>query len=119
MAAPDAVILAETPEAQRPLAEAMRDRVREVLPDATEAVKWGALTWIAPGKRNVTALGIYDDHINLVLHEGALLLNPHGLIEGTGKRLRHIKCWTVEDVARPGLREALEAAWARATEGEH
>ena len=34
--------------------------------------------------------------VNLQLAHGALLPNPHGLIEGTGKRIRHVKVRSAE-----------------------
>lgn len=34
--------------------------------------------------------------VNLQLAHGALLADPHGLIEGTGKRIRHVKVRTAE-----------------------
>ena len=39
-------------------------------------------------------------HANLGFYQGALLDDPAGLLEGTGKRMRHVKLQTVEDVAR-------------------
>jgi hypothetical protein len=45
--------------------------------------------------------------VNLQLAEGALLPNPDGLIEGTGKRIRHIKVRTPEAAADPRVRQAI------------
>ena len=47
-------------------------------------------------------------HVNVQLADGAALADPLGIIEGTGKRIRHVKCRTPEDVARPELRALLE-----------
>ena len=42
-------------------------------------------------------------HVNLQLADGADLPNPDGRIEGTGKRVRHVKVRSVEDARRhPG-----------------
>jgi hypothetical protein len=35
------------------------------------------------------------------------------LVEGTGKRVRHVKLRSVDDVDRPELRSLLEASLAR------
>jgi hypothetical protein len=45
--------------------------------------------------------------VNLQLADGALLPNPHGLIEGTGKRIRHIKVRSAEVARSAGVREAI------------
>jgi hypothetical protein len=49
-------------------------------------------------------------HANLGFARGSSLPDPEGLIEGTGKNLRHVKLRSVADVERSGLRGLLEAA---------
>ena len=43
-------------------------------------------------------------HVNLQLADGADLPNPDGRIEGTGKRIRHVKVRSVEDASLLGPR---------------
>jgi hypothetical protein len=50
--------------------------------------------------------------VNLQLADGALLPNPDGRIEGTGKKIRHIKVRTAEAAADPRVREAIRAQLA-------
>ena len=45
--------------------------------------------------------------MNVQLADGAQLPDPDGIVEGTGKRIRHVKCRTLDDVARPALRALL------------
>ena len=47
--------------------------------------------------------------VNLQLADGALLANPDGLIEGTGKRIRHVKVRSVSASAEPRLRDIIRA----------
>ncbi len=47
--------------------------------------------------------------VNLQLADGALLPNPGGLIEGTGKKIRHIKVRSAEAARDPRIREAVRA----------
>ena len=58
-------------------------------------------------------IGPHARHVNLQLAEGALLDDPAGLVEGTGKRIRHVKLRTVDDVDRPAVRALLERSLAR------
>jgi hypothetical protein len=57
--------------------------------------------------------------VNVQLADGATLADPDGLVEGTGKRIRHVKCRSVEDTVRPALRAILDeqAALRRAAVG--
>jgi hypothetical protein len=52
--------------------------------------------------------------VNLQLADGALLPNPDGLIEGTGKKIRHIKVRTAEAARDPrvliGIRQQIGVA---------
>ncbi len=54
--------------------------------------------------------------VNLQLADGAELPNPDGRIEGTGKRIRHVKVRSVEDASAAWLRAVIAAELAfRAT----
>lgn len=48
-------------------------------------------------------------HVNLQLADGVDLPNPEGLIEGTGKRIRHVKVRSAEAAASPAIREIVNA----------
>ncbi len=43
---------------------------------------------------------------------GGNLDDPHHLLEGTGKRMRHVKVKTLEDASHPALVTLVKAAWA-------
>ena len=47
--------------------------------------------------------------VNLQLADGAILANPDGLIEGTGKKIRHIKVPTAERARSNPVRDAVRA----------
>lgn len=51
--------------------------------------------------------------VNLQLATGALLPNRDGLIEGTGKKIRHIKVRSAEAAADPGVRAAIRGQLGR------
>jgi hypothetical protein len=48
-------------------------------------------------------------YVNLQLADGVDLPNPEGLIEGTGKRIRHVKVRSAEAAASPALRAVVRA----------
>jgi hypothetical protein len=49
----------------------------------------------------------HSAHVNVQLADGAMLDDPDGIIEGTGKRIRHVKCRSLDDVSRAALRAIL------------
>jgi hypothetical protein len=50
------------------------------------------------------------NHITFIFIRGTSLPDPKGLLEGTGKNIRHVKIKSPEDLSRPGLRELLKSA---------
>jgi len=77
------------------LAQKLRRLIREALPGAEEVVKWGNPTYLVDGKP-VAWLLLYGDHINLGFFQGSKLKSRR--LEGTGKRLRHVKVRASADV---------------------
>ena len=90
--------------------------VREAMPDANEQVDLPdrvlAFGFGPPGGVRMRGLAVglipHASHVNVQLADGATIADPDGLIEGTGKRIRHVKCRSVEDAARPALRGILD-----------
>ncbi len=105
-----------TPEV-RAIFLAALDLVRDVMPDANGQLdlpdRLVAFGHGSPGGTRMRDFAIalipHRAHVNVQLADGALLENLDGLVEGTGKRIRHVKCRSVEDVGRPALRELIRA----------
>jgi hypothetical protein len=100
------------------VARAARRLVLEVLPEAREILdRSDGLVGYATGPRAIkdmwAGIAPHTSHVNLQLANGALIDDPGGLVEGTGKRVRHVKLRSVRDVDRPELRSLLEASLTR------
>ena len=95
---------------------ALHALTREVMPDASEQVdlpdRLLAFSFGPPGGVRMRGLAValipHTAHVNVQLADGASLPDPARIVEGTGKRIRHVKCRSVDDVARPALRALLE-----------
>ena len=100
---------------------ALRALAREVLPDANEQLDLPdrvlAFGFGPPGGVRLRGMAVglipHTSHVNVQLADGAELPDPTGIIEGTGKRIRHVKVRSLDDVARPALRTLLEEQAAR------
>ena len=96
---------------------ALRALVREVMPDATEQLDLPdrvlAFGFGPTGGVRMSGLAVglipHSAHVNVQLFDGAELPDPNGIVEGTGKRIRHVKCRELTDVERPALRAILVA----------
>lgn len=66
-------------------------------------------------KHLIAAIAPHTRHVNLMFAVGAVLLDDDttGLLQGTGKKARHIGCRTVADTEVAGIRELLVEAARR------
>ena len=98
------------------IARNLRDTVLEAWP--------GAIEWFDPGngllavgsERAMKALQFaiipHKSWVNLQLADGADLPDPDGRIEGTGKRIRHVKVRSVDDARSAWVRAVIRAQLA-------
>jgi len=101
----------------RPIARRLREIVVEVDPDTVEVVRLGdrAATYgVGPKKMSEGYAYIlpHKNWVNLGFYMGAILPDPAGLMEGTGKKLRHVKVRSVGDAGRQEIHVLLEEALA-------
>jgi hypothetical protein len=54
----------------------------------------------------------FQDHVNVGFFFGALLRDPAGLLEGTGKRGRHVKLRPGREVDPAALAQLIDTAYA-------
>ncbi|MDR7271393.1 hypothetical protein J2X20_004061 [Pelomonas saccharophila] len=54
----------------------------------------------------------FTAHVNVGFFKGAELPDPAGLLQGTGKAMRHVKLRPGEPVDENALRALIAAAWA-------
>jgi hypothetical protein len=94
-------------------AHALRARVKEAMPDVVEQVDFGngllAFGRSMAMRDLLFAIIPHKSHVNLQLADGADLPNADGSIEGTGKRIRHVKVRSVEAASSPAVRNAIDA----------
>ena len=54
----------------------------------------------------------FTAHVNVGFFRGAEIVDPHGLLEGSGKFMRHVKLRPERDVDAAALTELIETAYA-------
>ena len=114
-------LLAEHPPEQQAIERALRATIRRELPDGIEQVDFGNKL-IAIGRSMkmrglLFAIIAHKAHVNLQLADGADLPNVDGLIEGTGKRIRHVKIRSVADASASPVLAIIRAQLAARPDG--
>lgn len=61
-------------------------------------------------KDQVVYIAVYAKHVNLGFHHGARMENPEGVLQGSGKQMRHIKIKSQADLGTPIVRDYLRQA---------
>jgi hypothetical protein len=114
-------LLADHDPAVRARALALRSLVVEEAPTATEIVYDAgyavsiAFSFTERWQDGFCMVVVYTKHVNLGFHRGAELLDPARRLKGTGKKMRHIKIKTDEDLTtQDDLREFVRRAIALA-----
>lgn len=82
-----------------PLAAALRELVRKAVPAASEAIKWGTPVY----EENGMVCGIHKGKGFVALQFFAIatqLDDPDSLLEGTGKKMRHVKIRAASDIKK-------------------
>lgn len=62
----------------------------------------------------IFSIALYPKYVSLFLLNGATLPDPHGLLEGSGSRVRHIKLRPISRLEEPEVQALVEAAVERA-----
>lgn len=85
------------------------DDVRELLHDGcpTACVEDVAFAYV----------NSFKSHVNVGFYYGAQLDDPAGLLQGSGKRMRHVKLVPGATIDAAALRALIEAAYAQVTAG--
>jgi hypothetical protein len=97
------------------LALALRELVLMEAPDAEEvlySVYAQVIVFKLPVRKRAAFCGVvaYSRHVNLMFYFGAHLPDPHGVLTGTGKQMRHIRFDSLDDLRHSYLRGYIRSA---------
>jgi hypothetical protein len=110
-----AFIAKYNPEVAR-VAKASRTKVRKMLPGAYELVydNYNALALaFSPTEKTsdvILSLAVYPRWVSLFFARGTQLPDPHRLLRGTGKQMRHVVLERAAVLDTPSLRALIRAA---------
>ena len=97
------------------IAKRLRKLIIDLYPEVVE-VPWPKQKIIGYGvgpkkmSEHFCYIGAHREHVNLGFYYVAELSDPEGLLEGTGKKLRHIKVREAEEIAQPALRHLVQSS---------
>lgn len=89
----------------------IRNLVLDVDPRITEELQYGGILFSAGSP--FCGLFSYGTHVAIEFSRGAELDDPHGVLEGDGKKRRHIKLVAQPDLFQKNLRDYVSRAFQR------
>lgn len=94
------------------LAQTLREKIQAIRPDLEQSlsVKLGVIYFKHNGV--VCALTPHKAHVNLHFYKGIELSDPHQVLQGSGKALRHLKFKKPADINETILSEYVQEAYA-------
>jgi hypothetical protein len=108
----EAVLASQRPEVAG-AGRAIEALIRETLPGVVVRFDQGdgllALGTTEAMRDLLFALIPHASWLNLQLADGAVLDDPDGIVEGTGKRIRHVKLRSPDDATTPSVRAIVAA----------
>jgi hypothetical protein len=94
----------------RLMAQRWFERIRDCGPDVRELLQDGRPT-ACMDDAAFAYVDAFSAHVSLGFFQGAALADPAGLLQGAGKRMRHVKLRWGEPVNEAALGELIAAAY--------
>lgn len=98
----------DSPPQQKKLLETLRQLIHTTISETSEDIKWGIPVFTKT--KIFTYLRSTKNHVALGLYNIEKIKDPNGILDGTGKNMRHLKIKKIEDID-----EALITEWLKAT----
>jgi hypothetical protein len=97
----------------RRISEYLRKMARSVMPGAHEFLYYDAINYSVSDSPlgRICYISPMEKYVTIGFLLGARLDDQRHLLEGSGKRARHVKIRTLEEGKNPALKELVKAAW--------
>ena len=108
------MFLSNFPEEIQTISRELRSMARRAMPGAHEFLYYDAINYSLSNSplERICYIRPLQKRVTLGFLLGRQLDDPHHLLQGTGKRMRHVKVRALEDARNPALEELVKAAWA-------
>ena len=110
-------LIAEIPAELQTICKTLKAVIVAIHPETVEVVRLGdnaACYGVGPKKMSEAYAYVMprNGYVNLGFFYGASLEDPDGLLEGTGKKMRHVKIRSDEQASNAGTKVLLQRALA-------
>jgi hypothetical protein len=93
---------------QAEIVTTLRGQIKKAVPEAREAFKWSQPVYELNGP--FCYIKAFSKYVNFGFWRGVDLDDPHGFLEGTGGKMRHVKLTSAKEIHKQALKDYLRAA---------
>ncbi|GAB3790228.1 DUF1801 domain-containing protein [Virgibacillus kimchii] len=97
------------PEDIKEMTESLRKLIHETDGELKEEIKW-KMPCFSRSNTDICYLQTAKKHVNLGFYSGASLQDENNLLEGEGKKMRHIRIRKMEDIQPEKFRDLIREA---------
>ncbi|MFB4319873.1 DUF1801 domain-containing protein [Actinomadura sp. 21ATH] len=109
----DKAVAAKVPEHYQPIVARLRELMREGAPEAEEVTLYGSPgspAW--KGAKGLAVISVSKTHLTFAFDRGAEFTDAHGLLDGAGKKTRHVKIKSLDTMDEEAIRDYIAQAAA-------
>ena len=106
--------LTNYPEEIRRITLELRNTTRKAMPKAHEFLYYDAINYSTNDSPlgRICFISPMEKYVSFGFLFGARLDDQHHMLEGSGKRARHVKIRTLKEAKNPALKDLVKAAWS-------
>jgi len=93
---------------QREIMNSLRRLVNQVAPETVEQMKWGHPVYTLHGL--LCYFSPAQEYVTFGFFNGSRLPDPENILQGNGKKLRHVKIYSKEEIPMKQIEQLLRAA---------
>jgi len=90
---------------------ALREATQGVSTGITEGIKWNALCFFK-GNRAFVGIMPYEKYVSVIFDRGSEMTDELGVLEGSGKQMRHIKIHSLEEIAQKNVAQYIRNSYS-------
>ena len=88
----------------------LRTIVLKIAPKSKQDIKWGALVFFK-GERAFCGIMPYSKYISVIFDRGSEINDSNNILEGSGKKMKHIKIFNMDDIKDKNVKYYIEESF--------
>lgn len=96
---------------KKTIVHALREAAQGVSTGIIEGIKWNALCFFKGGRPFVGIMP-YKNYVSVIFDRGSEMADELGVLEGSGKQMRHIKIRTLEEIKQKNVAQYIRNSYA-------